>query len=105
MKELNFDSLFSKLALKIPLIGKFMQNYYMNHATFRRFTKYAVSTFVIYWVVKGPLIWLLTLLLPSINLFLIIVPDYVLSAFVVGVLVSLIGFLLSEGWIWRKSQK
>jgi len=102
MKELSFDWALYNLALKLPYFGKPIAKYYMTHDWFRRFAKFAVSTFIMYWLLKGPLIWLLTQIMPSINLLLFQVPSYVLGGFFAGIIVTVIGFVVNEVWVWSK---
>lgn len=103
--KLSFDYLFHRLAVKVPLLGKPVSNYYLKHRWFQRFSKFAVSTFLMFWLVKGPLLWMLTLVLPSINLVLIEIPDYVLGGFLSGIIVTVVGFFINEGWVWKKHEK
>lgn len=93
METLTFDSVIQWLCRRLPLIGSKIENYYACHAWFRRFVKFGSSTFVVFWVVKGPMIWVLT---DALGIW------YVLSAFVAGVIVTVMGFILSELWVWKK---
>lgn len=93
METLTFDSVIQWLCRRLPFIGPKVVNYYTCHAWFRRFVKFGLSTFVVFWVVKGPMIWVLTDVLGV---------WYLLSAFVAGVIVTIVGFVLSELWVWKK---
>lgn len=105
MKDLTFDSIFRELSLKIPYFGKSIAIYYAKHTWFKRFSKFATSTFLMYWVVKGPLIWMLTALTPPLNLFLFVIPNYVVAAFFAGIIGAIISFVLNELWVWKHESK
>ena len=77
-------------------LGEKVWSYYEAHSWFQRLVKYACSTTAVFWVVKGPMIWMLTDLLGV---------WYVFSAFTVGLFVTVICFMLSEFWIWTKRQR
>jgi putative flippase GtrA len=95
MKTLTFDSVIQWLCQKLPLAGPKIGSYYTRHTWFQRFVKFVLSTFVVFWVVKGPIMWVLTDVLGV---------WYVLSAFAAGVIVTIMGFVLSEFWVWRKNE-
>lgn len=96
MKVWTFDDVFLWVCQKIPVVGAKIEKYYLEHGLFQRLIKYATSTSLIFWMFKGPLIWVLTDLL---NVW------YVLSAFVVGVIVTLICFVLGEFWVWKRKTR
>ena len=106
--ELSFDAIFHQVCdlwAKVPLLGGLgprFDGYYKTHTWFQRFIKFGVTTTLIYWVIKGPLIWVFTGLIPNINLFLFVVPSYLTAGFVVGLVVTLVGFALNEAWIWKQ---
>ena len=91
-KELSFDKLFHYICARLPYIGPSVGKYYKKHHWFQRFAKFGVSTFIVFWLVKGPLIWLLT----TIGMW------YILSAFISGLIVTVIGFIVNEVWIWSQ---
>ena len=102
MKEWSFDGVVRQVCRMVsPGLENFYVKQVMQRPRFHRLAKFAVSTFIIFWLVKGPLIWILTNSLPSINLILFIIPSYILSAFFAGIVVTLIGFALNEFWIWK----
>jgi len=57
---------------------------------------YGSWIFLEYWFVKAPMIYLFTDILSV---------WYVISAFVAGIICTIIGFVLSEFGIWRKVTK
>ena len=79
-----------------------LDKYYEEHPTFQRFAKYGVLTTLTFWLAKAPLIWLFDLAFGDINLVFFSIPSYVTSAFVAGVIVTLLGFVYSEWGIWKK---
>lgn len=92
--KVTFDSFVNWLCQKVPWIGPPLGNYYRRHTWFQRFIKFGLSTFVMFWLLKGPIIWLFT--------------DvwgiwYVLSAFIGGLIVTVAGFVLNELWVWAKN--
>jgi len=89
---LNFDELFMQLAVKIPYFGKGLSKYYIGSPKFQRFTKFALTTFLVYWLAKAPLIVFFTDYLHV---------WYALSAFIVGIIITVVGFVLNESWIWK----
>lgn len=64
-----------------------------SHPKLARLTKFALSAFLIYFICKTPMIWLLT---EYGHL------HYVLSGAIAGSVVSLLNFVPAEFWIWRK---
>lgn len=104
-KELSFDWMFHSICQNLPLLGKPLLKYYDKHGWFQRFAKFGVSTSILFWFVKGPLIWLFTGVIPSLNLFLFTVPSYLFASFIAGLLLTLIGFVLNEAWVWEEVKK
>jgi len=92
-KGLSFDSIFLKICRKVPLLGSKVEAWYISVGWFRRFVKFSVTTFVIYWSIRAPMIIFFT---EYLRLW------YPISVFIVGIIMSLIGFAVSEGWIWKK---
>jgi len=92
-KEYSFDKIILKICDKIPFFGKSLSNLYLKYSTLRRLAKFASTTFFVYWMAKAPLIWFFSEILGL---------WYILSAFIVGIIVTVIGFIFNEFWIWRK---
>jgi len=90
---MNFDTLFRQIALKIPAIGKPLEEYYVKHNWFKRFVKFGTMDLLIYWLLKAPLLIILTDWLGI---------WYALAAFIVGLIITVLGFSFSELWIWKK---
>lgn len=95
MSRLSFDNFVYWLCEKVPRIGPPIGNYFKEHEWFQRFTKFGISTLLMFWLVKGPIIWLFT--------------DvwgiwYVLSAFMGGLIVTIGGFILNELWVWARPE-
>lgn len=103
--KLSFDYLFYYICSHIPVLGEPVKNYYTDHAWFKRFAKFGSSTLVMYWLLKGPLLWVLTLTLPSVNLLLFVIPSYVMAGFLAGLIVTVIGFVVNEVWVWKIGEK
>lgn len=84
---------------KVPVLGvlstKFA-TYYTCHEWFQRFTKYGTWITAEYWLVKGPLTLFFTEALGF---------WYVLSAFIAGTVCTVVGFGLSELWIWKGKKR
>ena len=94
----SFDKLFKDTILKLPYLGKPISQYYIKHDWFQRLTKYGFSTLIVYWLVKAPLIAIFTAIIPE----LFFIPSYLMGAFVAGLIVTVIGFVLNDLWIWRR---
>lgn len=89
MKVKKWDA-FDNLVFQITMgnkWGKPLGNYYQNHEWFRKLIKFGATTIVMFWFVKGPLIFLLTEVLGW---------WYILSAFLVGLIVTVVGFLVNH---------
>jgi len=80
-KNLNLES----VLLKIPLIR--------SHPRLQRLAKFILSAFIIYFVLKAPVMWLLTDFLSL---------HYIWSGFVAGSIITLLNFIPSEFWVWKK---
>ena len=103
MKEWSFDGVVRQVCRMIsPGLENFYVKQVMRRPRFHRLAKFAVSTFIIFWLVKGPLIWVLTESLPSINLLIFIIPSYLLAAFFAGIVITIISFIIGEFWVWKK---
>lgn len=66
-----------------------------NHPKLVRLGKFILATFVIYVAVKAPMLVFFTDVLKM---------HYVISGFIVGSIMSLLNFLPSEFWVWRKKK-
>lgn len=88
----RLDATFDTVMLTLLKYVK-LDEYYRTHATFQKFVKYGSWITMEYWLVKGPLTILFTSLF---HLW------YVLSAFLAGLICTIIGFVLSHYWVWRR---
>jgi len=102
MRKWSFDKIVHGITKQIPLIGKPLWKYYVKHGWFSRTAKFIVTTSILFWLVKSPLIWLLNGFLPSLNLLLVVIPPYLLAAFFTGIIITVIGVVLNEIWIYRR---
>lgn len=93
--ELGFDSLVLGVFGQIPYLGPKLAYHYLN-SWFGRFVKYGTWILLEFWLVKGPMTWLFT---DIVGLW------YVLSAFIAGTVCTVIGFGLSELWIWKARKR
>jgi putative flippase GtrA len=93
-----FDKYLRKLMFYVPFIGEKMVDKYDTVDWFNRFIKFGVSTTLIFWLVKGPLIWMFNSFIPNIGF----IPDYLFSTFIVGLILTIIGFVINEEWIWKQ---
>ena len=91
-KKNQEDSLFDYVMIYLLQYVK-LDKYYKEHPTFQRFAKYGVLTTITFWLAKAPMMWFFTDLLGV---------WYVLSGFIVGIIVTLLGFVYSEWGIWKK---
>jgi hypothetical protein len=102
MRKWAFDNIVREIVKPIPIIGKPLWKYYVKHSWFSRTSKYIVTTAVLFWLVKSPMIWLLNGFLPSLNLLVLVIPPYLLAAFFTGIIITVIGVVLNEIWIYRR---
>ena len=108
-KKVTFDSLFLDACGKLGWLGKQVSKRYLKNALFARFVKFSVSSFFIYWIVRAPMLILFEFALadvyipifPFVTFIVVVIPAYVISAFVVGIVLSLVAFVVNEGWIWK----
>ncbi len=75
----------------------------------QRFIKYGGWIFIQFWIVRAPMTVLFTGLFPgtiTLNLFIHVItfPGYLLASFTSGTLLAIVGFFLSERWIWRQEE-
>ena len=66
---------------------------YLKYPRLQKFTKYGSWITLEYWIIKGPMTMLFTEMLGL---------WYVTSAFIAGLICTVIGFFLGEFWVWRK---
>lgn len=84
-----------------------LTDWYQNQSgIFQRFMKYGGWIFLQFWIIRAPMTVFLTNAFPeSISLILVSIPGYLLASFTSGTLLAIVGFLLSEKWIWRKKDE
>jgi len=75
----------------------------------QRFLKYGGWIALQFWVIRAPMTVLFTGMFPetiSLNLIIHIIefPGYLLASFTSGTLLAIVGFFLSEKWIWRTNK-
>jgi len=102
MRKWTFDKIVHGITKQIPYLGKPLWKYYVKHGWFSRTAKFIVTTSILFWVVKGPLISILNGFLPPVNMLFIIVPSYLLAAFFAGIIVTVMGVIFNEIWIYRR---
>lgn len=67
-----------------------------THPKLLRLGKFILSAFIIYFICKAPVIWLLTDIAGV---------HYVLSGAIAGATITLLNFIPSEFWIWKKKSE
>lgn len=87
------------------LIERLTEWYQDQSGLFQRFMKYGGWIALQFWIVRAPMTVFLTNTFPEtirLNLFIHILtfPGYVLASFTSGTLLAIVGFFLSEWWIW-----
>ena len=80
--------------------------YQKQSGLFQRFMKYGGWIALQFWIIRAPMTVLLTGMFPetiSLNLFIHVLefPGYLLASFTSGSLLAIVGFVLSERWIWK----
>jgi len=90
-------------------IEKFTDWYGNQSGLFQRFMKYGGWIALQFWIIRAPMTVLFTGMFPetiSLNLFIHILefPGYLLASFTSGTLLAIVGFFLSERWIWRSQE-
>ncbi len=98
----TFDKYVAKTIAIIPLLGKRLAKEYLAKLWMQQLARFVLQTFVVFWLVKSPLIYMLTAMLPPISLVLFVIPSYLLAAFVAGVIVTLVGFIITKHWVFKK---
>ena len=83
-----------------------LTDWYQNQSgVFQRFMKYGGWIFLQFWIVRAPMTVLFTGMFPeTVSLLVISLPGYLLASFTSGTLLAIVGFFLSEKWIWRKKK-
>jgi len=92
----KFDKVIISLSRKVPIVGSKLAVTYSKNGKFNRFFKYGLWIMLEFWFVKGPMTWMFTDLLGI---------WYVLSAFIAGTICTIIGFFLSDLWIWADRRR
>lgn len=87
------------------LLERITDWYHDQSGLFQRFIKYGGWIAIQFWIIRAPMTILLTGIFPEtirLNLFIHVIafPGYVLASFTSGSLLAIVGFLLSEWWIW-----
>ena len=90
-------------------IEKFTEWYHNQSGPFQRFMKYGGWIAIQFWIIRAPMTVLFTGMFPKIvrlNLLIHILefPGYLLASFISGTLLAIVGFFLSEKWIWRSNK-
>lgn len=80
-----------------------LTGWYQNQTgVFQRFMKYGGWIALQFWLIRAPMTIFLTNIFPEIIKFPFIqFPGYLLASFISGTLLAIVGFILSEKWIWR----
>lgn len=68
----------------------------------QRFIKYGGWISLQFWVVRAPMTVFLANTFPETIDFFIKFPGYLLASFLSGTILAIVGFFISEWWIWRK---
>ncbi len=88
------------------LINRLTYWYDNQSGILQRFLKYGGWIAIQFWVIRAPItVWLTGIFPESISLILIDVPGYLLASFTSGSLLAIVGFVLSERWIWGVSKE
>ena len=80
--------------------------YHKQSGPVQRFLKYGGWIALQFWIIRAPMTVLLTGMFPEtirLNLFIHVLefPGYLLASFTSGSLLAIVGFFLSERWIWK----
>lgn len=69
----------------------------------KRFLKYGGWIGLQFWLIRAPMTVFFTNAFPEIvNLQILKFPGYLLASFTSGTILAIVGFFISEWWIWRK---
>lgn len=99
--KISFDSFVASVCGFLPYIGNPILKYYTENETFSRFVKYGVSISIQFWLLRAPLVWWLTGILPDkVNVIVIEFPGYLLASFSIGLILTIGGFFINEYWVW-----
>jgi len=83
-----------------------LTDWYQNQSgMFQRFMKYGGWIFLQFWIIRAPMTVLFTGIFPeTVSLVVLSFPGYLLASFTSGSLLAIVGFFLSEKWIWRRKK-
>jgi len=100
---INIESYWKTYTGYIETLTKWYQK---QSGPLQRFIKYGGWIFIQFWVIRAPMTIFFTNSFTEtikINLFIHIleIPGYLLASFTSGTLLAIVGFILSEKWIWR----
>jgi len=83
---------------------KSLKGWYNNQSgVTKRFLKYGGWIGIQFWLIRAPMTMLFTGMFPEIIDFqLFKFPGYLLASFASGTILAIVGFFISELWIWRR---
>ena len=86
-------------------VEKFTEWYQSQSGPFQRFMKYGGWIALQFWIIRAPMTVLFTRMFDetiTIDLFIHVfdIPGYLMASFTSGTLLAVVGFFLSERWIW-----
>ena len=89
----------------VGYMEKFTTWYNGQSGILQRFLKYGGWIFLQFWIIRAPMTVLFTGMFGetiTINLFIHVfdVPGYLLASFISGTLLAIVGFFISDMWIW-----
>jgi len=83
-------------------IEKLTEWYGNQSGILQRFLKYGGWIAIQFWIIRAPMTVFFTGCFPeTIELLFLKIPGYLLASFTSGTLLAIVGFFLSEWWIWR----
>jgi len=83
-------------------IEKLTEWYGNQSGILQRFLKYGGWIAIQFWIIRAPMTVFFTGSFPeTIELLFLKIPGYLLASFTSGTLLAIVGFFLSEWWIWR----
>jgi len=90
-------------------VEAFTEWYHKQSGPVQRFLKYGGWIALQFWIIRAPMTVLFTGMFPeiiSLNLFIHILefPGYLLASFTSGTILAIVGFFLSEKWIWGQKK-
>ena len=84
-------------------VNSFLGWYQTRSGITQRFLKYGGWIGLQFWLIRAPMTVLFTNVFPEIvDLQLLKFPGYLLASFLSGTILAVVGFFLSEWWIWGK---